>query len=87
MKKILLVLLTLCLLCSLIACDKGDDPETNDTRIIGKPCYGSGHFILIKAFYNALRTGAPTPVSLESAQWAIRILLAAYKSNDEEVEI
>ena len=31
MKKILLVLLTLCLLCSLIACDKGDDPETNDT--------------------------------------------------------
>ena len=28
MKKFILILLTLCLLCSLIACDKGDDPQT-----------------------------------------------------------
>ena len=67
--------------------DEKCDPEDNDTRVIGKPCYGSGHFILIKKFYTALREDAPMPVSLESAQWAIRILLAAYNSNDQEVKI
>ena len=61
--------------------------ESSNSRIIGKPCYGSGHFILVKEFYNALRSGAEMPVTLESAQWAIRILLAAYGSNDQEVEI
>ena len=63
------------------------DPDVEDTMVIGKPCYGSGHFILIKEFYSALKTGAPMPVTLESASFALRILLAAYNSNDEEVEI
>ena len=63
------------------------DPDVEDTRVIGKPCYGSGHFILIKEFYNALRTGAKMPVTLESAQWAVRILLAAYDSSDNEVNV
>ena len=63
------------------------DPDVEDTEVIGKPCYGSGHFVLIKEFYNALRTGAEMPVTLASAQWAVRILLAAYESNDQETNI
>ena len=55
--------------------------------VIGKVCYGSGHFALIKKFYEALRTGERMPVTLEDAQWAVRILLAAYRSGDTEVEI
>jgi len=63
------------------------DSDANDNKIIGKSCYGGSHFILIKKFYSALRSGASMPVTLESAQWALRILLAAYKSNDEEIKI
>ena len=61
--------------------------EEERRAVIGKACYGSGHFVLIKKFYEAIRTGGETPVSLESAQWAIRILLAAYESGDTEVNI
>lgn len=63
------------------------DLQAYRTKIIGKACYGSGHFVLIKKFYNALREGTEAPVTLESAQWAVRILLAAYQSNDEEVNV
>ena len=54
---------------------------------VGKFCYGNGHAKLIKAFYEALATGEKMPATLETAQYAVRILLAAYKSNDREVEI
>lgn len=57
------------------------------TNYIGKECYGAGHPILINRFYEALRDGEPTPVSLESAMHAVKILLAAYKSGDEETLI
>ena len=63
------------------------DLNSTQNKIIGKACYGSGHFVLIKKFYNAIREGLEAPVTLESASWAVRILLAAYKSNDEEVNI
>ena len=63
------------------------DPDVEDTKVIGKPCYGSGHFILIKEFYDALRSGREMPVTLESAQWAVRILLSAYESNDAEINV
>ena len=55
--------------------------------VIGKACYGSGHQILISKFYNALSCDDEMPVTLQSAQYAIRILLAAYKSNDNETQI
>ncbi len=54
---------------------------------IGKECYGTGHPFLIKKFYDALANGEPSPVPLSSAQYAVRILLAAYRSNDEEAYI
>lgn len=51
-----------------------------DERCIGKPVYGSGHFRLIRHFYEALMSGGGMPVSAESAQWSLRILLRAYRS-------
>ena len=61
--------------------------EEVDHKFIGKSCYGNGHLYLIRDFYKALANGEDVPVSLESAQYAVRILLAAYRSNDKEVLI
>ncbi len=61
--------------------ENAEDPQ------IGKDYYGKGHFVIISKFYEALETGAEIPVSLQSAQWALRILLAAYRSNDKKTEI
>ncbi len=54
---------------------------------LGKDCYGKGHYGIIKSFYNALASGGDVPVSLESAQWAMRTVLAAYSSSDEKIEV
>ena len=61
--------------------------EEVDHKFIGKSCYGNGHLYLISEFYEALLSGGDVPVTLESAQYAVRILLAAYRSNDTEVLI
>lgn len=53
----------------------------------GKECYGNGHMYLIAKYYAALRDGTDMPVTLESAESALRILLAAYKSHDTEIKI
>lgn len=63
--------------------DEGRDHE----NYVTKACYGNGHATLIDMYYDALDSGAPMPVSLESASDALKILLAAYKSNDTPIEI
>ena len=67
-----------------------DDEEIEfdqELQFVGKECYGNGHYKLIEKFYKALEDGSEMPVTLESAQYAVRILLAAYKSNDNETEV
>ncbi len=59
----------------------------NRGKVIGKACYGSGHADIIKLFYDALRDGKEMPVPLESAQYALRILLGAYSSKDNIIKI
>ena len=62
--------------------------DTNQSyTYVGKECYGNGHKYLINAFYDALLNDTDVPVSLESAQYALRILLAAYESNDQEINV
>ena len=53
----------------------------------GKECYGNGHKYLIAKFYEALAEDKAMPVPLKDATYAIRVLLAAYRSNDQETEI
>ena len=53
----------------------------------GKECYGNGHMYLIAKYYDALKNGTEMPVTIESAEWALRILLAAYRSHDTEIKI
>lgn len=61
--------------------------DSIEYEYVGKECYGNGHKYIIGRFYSALKCGEPIPVTLEEARYAIDILLAAYKSNDNEVII
>lgn len=66
--------------------EKVDDPSlVND--YVGKECYGNGHSYLIAKYYDALANGKDMPVTLESSKYALKILLAAYNSSDEETKI
>ena len=62
-------------------------PEASVVPRVGKACYGKGHFTLIRKFYEALESGERMPVTLEDAQWVVRILLAAYESYDEKTSV
>ncbi|MBQ8880008.1 MAG: Gfo/Idh/MocA family oxidoreductase [Clostridia bacterium] len=62
-----------------------DTDESSDYA--GKACYGNGHEPLIDKFYKAIENGTEMPVTMESAKWAVRLLLAAYKSHGQDTEI
>lgn len=63
------------------------DDADNNIPNIGKACYGSGHGDVIKSFYSSILLGTEPPITLESAQYALRVLLAAYDSHDEDTLI
>lgn len=67
-----------------------DDEEISfpdDEKFIGKRCYGNGHAKLIKLYYEALLKGDKMPVTVTDAEYATRIINAAYKSCDMETTI
>ena len=59
----------------------------NEMNYVGKACYGNGHAPLIRDFYRAIDKGKEMPIPLDEAKYALKILLAAYKSNDMEIII
>lgn len=61
--------------------------EATTETFVGKAVYGNGHKYLIAKFYEALENNLQMPVTLESAQYALKILLSAYKSADQEIII
>ena len=63
--------------------EEGNDHE----NFVSKACYGNGHFTMIAKFYEALDSGNEMPVTAESASYALKILLAAYRSGDEFITI
>ena len=63
------------------------DDTIGSIPMIGKACYGVGHEYIIDQFYTSILTGATVPVSLEDAQYAVRLVLACYKSNDNLIDI
>ncbi len=54
---------------------------------VGKECYGNGHTYLIAKYYDALSEGKEMPVTAADAKYALKVLLAAYRSNDNETKI
>ncbi len=55
------------------------------SEYLGKKCYGNSHGILIEKFYQAIENGADMPISLESSAPAVKIILGAYKSNNQKI--
>lgn len=67
-----------------------DDEKLATQKIVnymGKKCYGNSHATLIDSFYTALKEGSNTPIPPTSAQYAVRIILGAYRSNGKIIDI
>ena len=61
--------------------------DDNLVTSMGKSCWGIGHVRLISLFYDAIESGTPVPVSIESAAVAVRVLLACYRSHGQSVNL
>ena len=55
--------------------------------LYGKDAYGNGHITLIADFYDCLRSNRPFPLNVYEAEKVIKLILAMYRSNGEEVSI
>lgn len=53
----------------------------------GKVCWGSGHLLCIRAFYEAIRNGGEVPVPLISAARTMRTLFALYRSENARIPL
>ncbi len=58
-----------------------------DTAVYGKCCYGMGHDGLIKDFYDCVKTGKKFAIDGLEASKVIKIILAAYRSGGEKIDI
>lgn len=72
----------------------GDDLKINGqakdfktSTYYGKACYGMGHAPLIADFYDCIKAGKKFAVDGKEGAKALRIVLAAYRSNGQRVKI
>ena len=61
--------------------------KSDELPLFGKDVWGVGHITLIKEFYSALSDGRKFCLDFEEAQKVIKLLLALYKSEGEEIII
>lgn len=54
---------------------------------VGKAVWGTGHQRLIENFYNCVKTGEKFSVGYDEACKAVKLVLAMYRSNGEEIKI
>lgn len=57
------------------------------TVVLGKPTYGSGHLRLLADFYRCLNEGKPFPINGEEAAKVVRLILAVYKSKGRQIPL
>ena len=57
----------------------------NEMPILGKAEYGTGHISLIAKFYECLQTGEAFPIDFYEAAKVVRLILAMYESNGQEI--
>lgn len=61
--------------------------DVGSAAVDAKSYWGNGHYYLIREFYRCVETGEKFPVDLAAASVAVRVILAAYKSGGNRVEI
>ncbi len=61
--------------------------KSDGKPLYGKDVYGNGHRTLIADFYDCLKTGRSFMIDVCEAEKVIKLILAMYRSNGEEVDI
>ena len=61
--------------------------KENGEPIFGKTEWGSGHAILIREYYEALKNGEKFPIDFYEARNSIRLILKMYESNGSKINI
>lgn len=57
------------------------------TVVLGKPTYGSGHLRLLADFYRCVNEGVPFPINGEEGAKVVRLILAVYKSGGKQIPL
>lgn len=63
------------------------DTEEVIIPTVGKACWGNGHTVCIREFYEAVKTDGEVPVTLSSAARTMRILFALYRGDGSHVPV
>ena len=58
-----------------------------DKTYFGKPCYGSGHYELVREFYNSVKNNTEFMINGVEGSKAIKIVLTAYESNGKTYKL
>lgn len=61
--------------------------KSDGKPLCGKAVYGNGHLPLINDFYDCLRSGRKFPLDVYEAEKVIKLILAMYRSNGEEIDV
>ena len=61
--------------------------KSDNEPLLGKEVWGVGHSKLIKEFYECVESGEKFSIDFYEARKAIKLLLAMYRSNGEEIKI
>ena len=56
-------------------------------KVVGKCCYGNGHKKIITDFYDCIASGKPFAVDGRESAKVIKLILAAYQSQGENIKI
>ena len=63
------------------------DIEEDTLPVVGKACWGRGHAVAIREFYEAIVTGGEVPITLASAARTMQVLFALYRSNGTRIPL
>ena len=61
--------------------------KSDGLPIFGKEVWGVGHISLIKNFYNCLESGEKFSIGFDEGKNAVKLVLAMYRSNGQEIKI
>ena len=62
-------------------------PTEEAQAAVGKAEWGTGHFMLIRDFYDCIESGRPFPVNFEEGSRVVRMILGMYESNGKEIAL
>lgn len=62
-------------------------PTEDAQAAVGKAEWGTGHFMLIRDFYDCIQSGRPFPIGLDEGSRVVRLILKMYESNGQELAL